>query len=204
MSEAAGASWRHQHGFSQADILFVCVARLQSPKNHKLLIDAFAAGPGKHPASHLLLVGDGGLRDELNNQVRLLGLEKRVHFLGWQNNIPVILSASDVSVLASDWEGNPISVMEAMAAGKPVICTAVGGVPELIEHGITGFLVAPKELVPLAQLMTDLLLDPSLRKQIGMAAVEAAQDRFDIEHMAEGYSRVYHRVMSEYRTRQVP
>jgi glycosyltransferase involved in cell wall biosynthesis len=121
--------WRAQNGFSAADLLFVCVARLYVQKNHKTLVEAFASGLATVAGAKLLLAGDGHLRNEVEAQVQALGLANRVHFLGRRDDIPELLAACDIFSLASLWEGNPLSVMEAMAAGLPCVVTAVGGVP---------------------------------------------------------------------------
>ncbi|HYO83500.1 MAG TPA: glycosyltransferase, partial [Bryobacteraceae bacterium] len=115
-----GAEWRMRHGFAPEDKLIVSVARLEPQKNPMRLVQALPVG------CRLLLVGDGSLRPALE------GLE-RVHLLGTQTNVTEILWAADAFALASDYEGHPIALMEAMAAGLPVVATPVGGVPEIVD-----------------------------------------------------------------------
>src|SRR5215472_8765800 len=124
--------WRAKEGFRDDQILFVCVARFAQQKNHALLLNAFAQGPAFDPNTHLVLVGEGVLREKLKEQARNLGLNGQIHFLGLRTDIPEVLGAMDAFVLSSDWEGNPLSMMEAMASGLPIVSTAVGGVPDLI------------------------------------------------------------------------
>src|SRR5215213_11405780 len=148
--------WRNKEGFAPTDVLFVCVAWLRPQKNPVLLLESFRRGPASDPRAHLLLVGIGALRSELERQIGASGLQKRVHLLGTRSDVPEILNAADVFVLSSDYEGNPLSVMEAMAAGKPMICTAVGGVPESVEDGC-GLLVPPRDAQALSRAMSYVL-----------------------------------------------
>jgi glycosyltransferase involved in cell wall biosynthesis len=182
--------WREKEGFSSAEILFVCVAWLRSEKNPVLLLESFRRGPASDPRAHLLLVGVGALRSELERQISASGLQERVHLLGKREDVPEILSAADVFVLSSDYEGNPLSVMEAMAAGKPVICTAVGGVPELVEDGC-GLLVPPRDTQALSKAMSHLLENPNDRKSMGEKSARRAVERFDLRAMTEAYEDLY-------------
>ena len=106
-------------------------------------------------------------------------------------DVPEILNAADVFVLSSDWEGNPLSVMEAMASGKPVVCTAVGGVPELVEDGRCGLLVPPRDTEALAGAMSYTLENPEARTAMGNAAARRAVEHFDLKVMTEAYEDLY-------------
>lgn len=171
-------------------VVFVCCARLAPQKNHAGLLDAFAAGPGRDPRAHLLLAGDGPLREALQARVQAARLD-RVQFLGEQADVVPLLAAADVVVLASDWEGSPLTVMEAMAAGRPVVATAVGGVPELVQSGRTGLLVPPGAPRALAHALQRLLAEPALRAQLGGAAGTWARHRCDCRVMALRYQSLY-------------
>jgi glycosyltransferase involved in cell wall biosynthesis len=184
-------AWRGENGFRHDDVLFVCVARLGPPKNQRLLIDAFLEGAASDRRAHLLLVGDGPSRRDLEAQVDELRLRDRVHFLGWRTDIPEILAASDVFVLSSDFEGNPLAVLEALAAGKPVVATAVGGVPELVDDGETGTLVSTGDVPAFARAMGTLLADSELRERMGRFAGLRALRDFDIQAMARAYEELY-------------
>ena len=173
------------------DILFVCVAWLRPQKNPVLLLEAFRRGPASDPRAHLLLVGTGSLRSELERQIGASGLQERVHLLGTRADVPEILNAADVFVLSSDYEGNPLSVMEAMAAGKPVICTAVGGVPELVEDRGCGLLVPPRDPKALSEAMSHMLENPNARKSMGEKSARRAVERFDLRTMTEAYEDLY-------------
>lgn len=182
--------WRKEEGFAPTDVLFVCVAGLRPQKNLALLLEAFHRGPASDPRAHLLLVGSGALKSELERQIGALGLQERSHLLGLRADIAEILNAADVFVLSSDYEGNPLSVMEAMAAGKPMISTAVGGVPELVEGGC-GLLVPPRDAQALSKAMRYMLESPEARKSMGEASVRRAVERFDLRVMTEAYENLY-------------
>jgi glycosyltransferase involved in cell wall biosynthesis len=183
--------WRAREGFATEDVLFVCAARLSPQKNHALLLEAFAAGPVRHPSAHLLLAGDGELRNELMRQAAASGIADRVSFLGVRDDVPELLVASDIFVLASGTEGNPLSVMEAMAAGLPPICTDAGGVKELMEPGFDGFLIQPGDFRSLSEHMVRLLGDPTLRVTVGRRAAQRARKHFDVSALAQAYDRLY-------------
>jgi len=183
--------WRAKEGFADDDFLFVCVARLAPQKNHVLLLKAFAQGPASDPKAHLALVGEGALRERLEEQVKNLGLTRQAHFLGLRTDIPDVLGAMDVFVLSSDWEGNPLSVMECMASGLPIVSTAAGGVPDLFESGREGLIVQPGDVEALSNSMAFLLENRELRQSWGMAAARRARENFDVSTMVQAYEKVY-------------
>lgn len=189
-------AWRKKQGFSDEDVLFVCVARFAPQKNHALLISAFAKGPAADPRAHLVLAGQGVLRAQLQERVNQLGLTNRVHFLGLRMDIPEVLGAADVFALGSDYEGNPLSVIEAMAAGLPIVSTAAGGVPELLQNGNQGFIVQPGHAEQLSEAMVTVLKNPELRQTMGAAAAARAKEKFDVSAMVRAYEELYDEVSS--------
>jgi glycosyltransferase involved in cell wall biosynthesis len=189
--------WRAKEGFEDDDVLFVCVARFAPQKNHALLVKAFAQGPASNPHAHLVLVGEGALQYQLEEQAKSLGLARQVHFLGLRTDIPDVLGATDVFVLSSDYEGNPLSVMEAMAAGLPIVSTAAGGVPELFEYGKEGFLVQPGDFQGLSDSMAALLRNREARQSLGMAAARRARKNYDVSTMVQAYEEVYERLVDQ-------
>jgi glycosyltransferase involved in cell wall biosynthesis len=193
----ARKEWRAQEGFRDDQILFVCVARFAPQKNHALLLEAFAQGPASDPTAHLVLVGEGALREQLEEQAKKLDLAHRIHFLGLRTDIPEVLGAMDVFVLSSDWEGNPLSVMEAMAAGLPIVSTAVGGVPDLFAGGSEGFLVSPGDVRGVSGSMTFLLRDRETRRSMGKAAARRARENFDILGMVGSYEELYENLAND-------
>jgi glycosyltransferase involved in cell wall biosynthesis len=183
--------WRAKAGFKDTDVLFVCVARFAPQKNHALLLKAFAEGPASDPRAHLVLVGEGDLRAGLEKQAMKLELAGKAHFLGLRSDIPEVLGAMDVFVLSSDYEGNPLSVLEAMASGLPIVSTAAGGVPSLLENGKEGLLVPPGDLQGLAKSMNSLLKYRAGRESMGAAAASHARENFDVSHLVRSYEQVY-------------
>ena len=189
-------AWRRAEGFSDADFLFVCVARLSPQKNHDLLLRAFAAVAEASPRARLLLAGDGELREPLTCLAEELNIASRVHFLGNRSDIPEMLAACDVFSLASSQEANPLCVMEAMAAGLPVVCTRVGGVPELVGSRLHGLLVEPGDAAGLAHAMSAMMADSVLRAACACRAAERAVNEFDVPRMAAAYDALYCRLLA--------
>ena len=185
--------WRKEHGFGDAELLFVCVARLEKQKNHAMLLKAFAHAFQANGPGQLVLAGDGTCRPDLERQVRELHLEGKIHFLGRCTDIPELLGASDVFVLPSQNEGNPLALMEAMAAGLPVVATAVGGVPELLEDHKSGFLVAPGDWEAMGGAMIALLGNIEMRRRMAASAAQRAVEVFSATRMAQGYTELYER-----------
>ena len=182
--------WRQAHGIEPHATVLTHVGRFAPPKNHALLVEAFAQVRSDAPL-YLLLVGAGELEDAVREQVAGLGLESRVRFLGIRADVADILRASDVFVLSSRWEGNPLSVMEAMAAGLPVVSTAVGGVPELVRDRETGLLVPSEDAEALTRAVQALVDDPVRRQAMGEAARQHAVAHFDIRHTVREYEQLY-------------
>lgn len=186
--------WRAAHNIEPHATVVVHVGRFAPPKNHALLIGAFARVRADAPL-YLLLVGGGELQEKAREQVDALGLQARVRFLGVRADVADILNAADVFVLSSRVEGNPLSVMEAMAVGLPVVSTAVGGVPELVQHGKTGLLVPSEDRDALAGALQALIDDPARRQAMGAAARQHAIEHFDIRLTVRGYEQLYDRLL---------
>jgi glycosyltransferase involved in cell wall biosynthesis len=180
---------RAELGLPEHAPVFVVVGRLNPQKNHRLLMQAFGQLRGD---AHLLVVGDGELRAELE----ALAPADRVRFLGIRKDVPRLLAAADVFVLSSDWEGNPLVVMEAMAAGKPVVATAVGCVPELVVSG-AGRLVPSGDAEQLAAAMQHFIDHPEAVEEAGRQALDHARRRFDVSAMAASYIELYEQLRAE-------
>jgi glycosyltransferase involved in cell wall biosynthesis len=188
------AQWRQAHGIEPHATVVTHIGRFAVQKNHALLVEAFAQVHSDAPL-YLLLVGAGELEDAVREQVAGLGLQGRVRFLGVRADVADILRASDVFVLSSRWEGNPLSVMEAMAAGLPVVSTAVGGVPEPVRAGVTGLLVPAGDACSLAEAIAQLGCDPARRAAMGNAARQTARERFDVRVMSLAYATLYQQLL---------
>jgi glycosyltransferase involved in cell wall biosynthesis len=178
------------------------VANLSPIKNHAMLLRAAAQLAPRWPSLHLVLVGgDGGSRDDLQQLAVAKGLADRVHFAGQQPSLPSWHHTFDVSVLTSVSEGMPNSVLEAMAAAKPVVATAVGGVPDAIREGDTGYLVQPGDVNSLADRLNALLSDAALRRRLGQAGQARARREYSavaaIDRLTAAYRAVIGRRLAQ-------
>ncbi len=190
--------WRRAHGFEDDDILVASVARLDPQKDPLSLIRAFSQGPARCDRCHLLLAGEGTLREAALRCAQSRGVVGRVHFLGVRPDVPELLSASDLFALASRWEGGPLVVVEAMAAGLPVVATTVGGINEMVEPGKTGLLAPPGDIDTLADGMALLVNDSERRRAMGETA-RARAAKFDVSAMVASYGELFERVVKERR-----
>ena len=138
-----------------------------------------------------MFAGRGQLEADLKQQVNRLGLDTRVHFLGLRQDIPRILALLDVFVLPSLSEGLSMAILESMMAGKPVIATRVGGNPEIVLDGETGFLVPPKDSHALAESLIALLKDRDLAIQFGEKGKRRAERQFSLQTMVGAYQSLY-------------
>jgi glycosyltransferase involved in cell wall biosynthesis len=170
------------------------VARLESQKDHATLIEAVP----RVPDARFVLVGEGGERRALESRARALGVSDRVRFLGLRGDIADLLAISDVFVLPSLYEGLPLSILEAMAAGKPVVASSIPGIDEVVVDGETGLLVPPRDPAALAASIRLLLTDSDLRVRLGDAGRERVHGTFSLERMVEGVVAVYQEALAEH------
>jgi glycosyltransferase involved in cell wall biosynthesis len=182
--------WRTEHNIQPSDVVMVSLGRLVRQKNQQLILSAMAKIAPRLPFLRCLFVGDGELAEELKRQSARLALQDRVEFLGTRCDIPDILAAADFGILSSDWEGNPLSVMEIMAAGKPMLATAVGGVPDLVP-GDAGIVVPPGNEDALADGLFRIASNPRLRASMGVSAQQFARLRFGAAAMTREYEALY-------------
>lgn len=146
---------------------------------------------------YVVIIGDGPERTQLEAMSERAGIASRVHFAGQQDDVRIWLAALDMFVLSSDWEGMPNAVLEAMAAGLPVVATAVGGTPEVVMDGVTGLLVPPRDPGVLAEAIDRLLRDPELRRQMGRAGWERVAAQFDISNPVRRTETLYKQILQE-------
>lgn len=166
------------------DIVFVCIGRLTGQKGQKFLLEAVSFIKDKYPQLRLILAGDGEDKEELYNISGRLNLDGQVIFGGYRKDIPQILNLADALILPSLYEGLPVCVLEAMAAGKPVIATKAGGTPELINDGETGFLVPTENPQALSSAIEKLVNLPDKGRMMGAKGREVVMNRFSIENIA--------------------
>jgi glycosyltransferase involved in cell wall biosynthesis len=178
-------------------IVGVMVARMDPPKDHALLLRAWAVVAQKYADLYLLLVGDGAERANLQKLAKSLGIANRVRFTGMRNDINSCLSAADFFLLITNLEGMPVSVLEAGAASLPVIASFVGGLPEMINHQATGFLVSPGDQTRLVESIDAMMsLGAEGRAAMGKAAYELVSAKYDFEVMVQSYLRVYNEAIN--------
>ena len=166
------------------------VSRFREEKGIQYLIEAFARIQPFYRNASLVIVGDGPLRANLERLADTLGIRHSVYFLGFREDVPGLLQSFDVFVLPSITEGSPLALLEAMATGKPVIASGVGGIKEVLEDGVNGRLVPAKDPSALAEALMDLLSDPKQAVRLGEAAQEASSE-FGVEGYVERLERMY-------------
>lgn len=176
---------------SDNEFVVIHIGRFSPQKNHKLLIEAFSLVVSQTPHARLMLVGDGELRGEIEAFANVKGVADKVQFLGVRKDVPELLSVSDLFVLSSDWEGVPLVILEAMAAAKPVVATAVGGVPELITDGLNGLLVKSNNVDALSTAMLKIISNIMLAQEMAKRGHEIVKKTFDASVMAKKYEAVY-------------
>jgi glycosyltransferase involved in cell wall biosynthesis len=171
--------------------IVLCVARLDAQKGHTYLLAAIRNVPN----AIFVLVGDGSERASLEAQAAHLCVRDRVIFLGHRDDVAELLATCDLLVLPSLYEGLPLSVLEAMAAGKPVVATSVGGTPEAVLDGETGFLVPSRDPTALVRAIQRLLTDACLRRKMGMAGRRRVQRNFSPTQMVAGVTQIYEKLL---------
>jgi len=165
----------------------LAVARLHPQKGLNYLLNAATLVP----QARFLVAGEGPARVELDEEARKLGLGDRFQFLGHRDDVSGLLQAADVFVLPSLYEGLPVSVLEAMAAGTPVVATAVGGTDEVVVHGESGILVPPRDSDALAGAMREVISDVALARRLIAGGKARVRDKFSADAVARGVSGVY-------------
>jgi glycosyltransferase involved in cell wall biosynthesis len=184
-------------GLAPGAPLLGSVGRLVSIKDHPTLFRAVASLGGDGQPAHLVIVGDGEDRPALIRLAGDLGLSSRVHFLGWRSDLETILNELDVVICSSRNEGTPVALIEAMAAGVPVLSTEVGGVADLVTHGETGWLVPPGDPAAMADGIRHLMAEPSLRSCLAAAGRVVALDRYDVARLLTRMEALYTAVINE-------
>ena len=167
------------------------VARLEAEKGHRVLLEAWPLVLDEHPEAWLLVVGEGSERNSLEAQTGSLGISDHVVFTGRREDVPAVTAALDVAVLPSYREAQGLSVLEAMALSRPVVASNVGGIPEMIEDGVTGLLVPPGNREALADAINHLLSDHPYADMLAKRGHDLVHDRFCIELMTSQIETLY-------------
>jgi glycosyltransferase involved in cell wall biosynthesis len=195
-AEQARGQLRSELGVATSTPLIGIVARLVPIKAHETFFEAARIVHAKLPEAQFLVLGDGERRAELEALVRHLNLEDSVRFLGWRHDMLRIYADLDVVALSSRNEGSPVSLIEALAAARPVVSTAVGGVPEVVIDGVTGLTVPASDAGALADGMLSLLIDRSRGGELGAAGRRHVYPRYDSSRLVDDMRTLYLREIS--------
>ncbi len=187
----SAAAVRRELGLGVDQPVVLCAARLEAEKGIPTLVEAMAAVQAAHPSAVCLLAGQGSMRAELERQIGAAGLGGTVRLLGFRTDVPALMAAADVFVLPAPAEPFGLVLLEAMAAGRPVVAVAAGGPVEIVPDGQAGLLVPPADAAALAAALGRLLADPPLRHRMGAAGRTRWQDRFTVDRMAEATAAAY-------------
>jgi len=194
-AEVARAA-RAQLGLPPDALVVGSIARLSEQKGHRTLLEAAARVLAARPGVRVLIVGDGDQWDALHAQSRTLGIAHHVVFAGHRTDVPALLGACDVFCISSTYEGTPLTLFEAMAAGKAIVATAVDGCREVLKDGVTGLLVPPSDPDALAAALLRALDDRALRAGLG-ADARAASAEYDIGRTVARIQDLYDEVLAE-------
>jgi glycosyltransferase involved in cell wall biosynthesis len=187
---------RMELGIGAADPVIGAVSRLRAQKAYDVLVRGAASLRPRFPGLRVLVVGEGEERPKLEALIEELGLGATVTLLGHRTDVPDLLAAFDVAVSSSDFEGTPLSILEYMEAGKPVVATRMGGVPDLIEHGVHGLLVEPRDPEALAASIAQLLEDPGRAKAMGSRGRERRRHEYDIDVTVRRIAGLYEELLA--------
>jgi glycosyltransferase involved in cell wall biosynthesis len=197
-SRNGGSDVRAELGLGDAPIITV-IAVLRPQKRFDVMIDAFVRVRARFPDARLLIVGSGGLDDgyraQLEDRAAVQGLGDAVHFLGLRRDVSAILAATDVACLSSDYEGLPLVLMEYMGAGKPIVATAVGGIPELVEDRKEGLIVPRRDPDALAVAVIELLENPEFAAQLGANARAKQAREYSLTATVRKVEELYDRLL---------
>lgn len=188
---ADGQALRSEFGIGAGVPLIGIVARLTLEKDHKNFLNAAGRIKKTIPNARFLVVGDGPLRESITKIASELNLDDAIIFCGLRKDIPAILASLDLLVFSSIVEGMPVALLEGMAASKPVVATAVGGIPSVVLEGETGFLVPAQDSEALANACIRLINNPQLCQSMGSAAFKHVKDKYSIESMIDQVSEIY-------------
>jgi glycosyltransferase involved in cell wall biosynthesis len=184
---------RSELGLDPGTPLVAVAAVLRPQKALDVMLRAQATVLERLPEAHLVIAGDGECRPELERLAQELRLDGHVHLLGNRTDVDAILRAADVAALSSDFEGSPMFVAECMANGTPLVSTAVGGIPDMLEGGRSGVLVAPRDSGALAEALVRLLDDPDERRRLAAEGLRRLAD-FSVQAVAARYGELYERL----------
>jgi glycosyltransferase involved in cell wall biosynthesis len=184
-------------GLREHDVVVTIVGRLSPEKGHRTFLEAARKVSSNKDNVRFLIVGDGPMAEELGAEAARLNLEERVIFTSFRKDMPEVYALTDVMVNASSIEGLPMTLLEAMASGVPVIAARTGGIPDIIKDNETGLLIDPHDVEALKVKIESLIDDPGKRQRLAAAAFEFVTMNHSFERMCDGYRQVYQEIMGE-------
>jgi glycosyltransferase involved in cell wall biosynthesis len=196
----SGADVRAELGIEKDTQVIGTIGVLRAQKAHHVLLRAVAQLARDYPSLTVLIAGEGPERGPLEALAHELGIAPQVRLLGFREDVSDVLSALDVAVSSSDFEGSPLAVLEYMEAARPVVATAVGGVPDLIDDGVHGLLVPPGDSSALARAIGELLADPQCAQRLAARAQARRRSEFDIETHVRRLEDLYEELLEQNRT----
>ena len=188
---------RAELGIPNDAFVVMFVGRLDLQKGLYDLIEAFESMSVRIPESHLLIVGKGPLERKLRDRILQKSFAEKIHFTGWRDDVPCLLKTADLFVLASHWEGMPNVVLEAMAAGIPVVSTDVEGIGQLVEDGVSGLVVPSRNPKAFSDAMVVLASDPARCARLSNAAYQRVAQYFSVGSMVDHYESLYERLLNQ-------
>ena len=194
------SEFRRTFGLPDGAVTLGVIAQLIQRKGHRHLLAVLPEIVARHPETKVLIFGKGGLRQDLEDEVTRLGLEDRVIFTGFRTDLARWLPCLDMVVHPADMEGLGVSLLQASAAAVPVVATRAGGIPEAVEHGVSGLVVEPGDNQALSAAILSLLDTPEMRKTMGAAGRMRVGHDFSTTHMVEGNLALYRDVLQSTKT----
>ncbi len=195
--ESLALSCKQALGIPETAPVIGIIANIRVMKGHKLIVDAFPHIQRQHPELKCLFVGHDCMNGEIQQYIKERHLEQEILCTGFRRDIPEILSAIDIFLLPSSWEGFPTSLLEAMAMKKPVIASNVGGIPELVEHNTTGILIPPQDADALANAVNFLLDHTDIALKMGQTGYERVKAHFSLSDVMAEFDAVYDQLIKE-------
>ena len=191
---ADGSEVRSELGVGGDEILIGSGVVLSKQKGIPYLLQAAKMVVEKEPRARFVLAGQGPLRTELEQMAERLHLGDRFVFLGYRADMPRIISALDIYVLSSLWEGLPLALLEALAMGKPIVATRVGGNPEVVQDGVNGFIVEPRDVNGLARALLRTCQDDAFRNSVREVNRARFENEFSLQAMVSAHEKLYEQV----------
>ncbi len=189
------SKFRKESGMGEDIPVIGVIGRLVWQKGFEYFIEAIPDVLNKIPEAMFLIVGEGELKEELKVKSRILKLDDKIIFTGFRNDIKDVLASVDIFVMPSLLEGLPVVLLEAMAMKKPIVATKIEGIREVLENGLTGLLVSPKDPQLLSEAIVDLLIHKDKARQMGLAARKVVEERFGVDIMVQKVEGVYEELL---------